>query len=398
MSVEKDKKTSLIVIHLSGPDQPGLTHGLLKSVSESNSKLWDIGQSVVQSHLSLSALVELSENSRFLESMLFFASSRGLKLEAQPLSKNELQSNKSLSAFTQNLCITFVGNLSSATALSFCTQKLSELGINIVEITTLSTNQTLHGVEFIVECPSHVAVKPLKESLYQLVNTLGVDVAIQKNDWFRYSRRLVCLDVDSTFVNIEAIDELAGLVNQKEAVSKITHEAMSGHLKFEDALRKRVALLKGLSQARASEHLKTAVCNPGIENFVTKLKQLGFKIGLVSGGFDFFVNEISSKHQLDFAFANKLEVDSSGNFTGQIIGEILGPEQKARHLLEMCKQYGLKPEHAIAIGDGANDLKMLEAAGLGVAYRAKPLLKNGADMALDHAAFDDLFYLLGCTT
>lgn len=391
------RSESIIVIHLSGPDRPGLTHGLLKTVSETGSTLWDLGQSVVQGHLSLSALVEPSPQSRFLEAALYFASANGLRLEAQPLGKEEFQ-NGARSPHQQSLCITFVGNLSTAHALSHCTAELSRQQVNILEIKTLSSSKSLHGVEFIVECPASLKIKPFKESLYQLVKDQGVDVAIQKNDWFRHSRRLVCLDVDSTFVNIEAIDELGALVNKKDEIARITHDAMSGKLNFETALRERVKLLKGLAQADAAKHLAKAVCNPGIENFVKRLKELGFKIGLVSGGFDFFVKDIAARHHLDFAFANTLEIDAQGCFTGEVTGEVLGPEQKAKYLLAMCQAYGLQPEHAVAIGDGANDLRMLEAAGLGVAYRAKPVLKTGAHMALDHAAFDDLFYLMGLET
>lgn len=387
-------ESSIIVIHLSGPDRPGLTHGLLKTISESQSTLWDLGQSVVQGHLSLSAVVEPSANSRFLENALYYASANGLRLEAQPQSKDSIKNGSSKNSYAQTLCITLVGKLSSAHALAACTASLSKQKINIQEIKTLS-NQTLHGVEFIVQCPLELEIKKFKESLYQVVKEWDVDVAIQKNDWFRFSRRLVCLDVDSTFVNIEAIDELAALTGKQAEVSAVTEAAMSGKMNFEQALRERVKHLKGLSQKDAAKHLSKAVCNPGIESFVEKLKQLGFKIGLVSGGFDFFVQEIARQHNLDFAFANELEIDTDGNFTGNVLGEILGPDQKGHHLREMCKKFGLQPEHAIAIGDGANDLKMLETAGLGVAYRAKPILKTGAHMALDHASFDDLLYLLG---
>lgn len=387
--------TQVIVLHLSGPDRPGLTHGLLQTISASKSTLWDFGQSVVHRHLSLSALVEPSPESRFLEAALYFASANGLKLEAQPISKDEIKNPSLKATASQTLCLTLVGKLSNAEALTACTKKLSDLGINIQEIRTLSKN-SLHGVEFIVKCPEGTEVKTLKETLYSEVTRWGVDVAIQKNDWFRGSRRLVCLDVDSTFVDIEAIDELAKLAGRENIVARITEDAMNGKIDFETALRERVKSLRGLKLDDARKHLSKAVCNPGIENFVKKLKQLGFKIGLVSGGFDFFVDEIAKKYQLDFSFANSLEVDASGAFTGNVLGEILGPGQKAKHLLAMCRKFDLQPEHAIAIGDGANDLQMLETAGLGVAYRAKPILKSGAHMALDHAAFDDLFYLMGC--
>jgi phosphoserine phosphatase len=388
-------EVQIIVIHLSGPDRPGLTHGLLKTVFESNSLLQDFGQSVVHGHLSLSALIKLSPESRFLEAALYFASANGLKLEAQPVPEQDLSSTHFKEMGAQTLCVSLVGDLSNAHALSKCTQEISSQGVNILEIKTLSQD-SLHGVEFIVSHPFSLNLNKFKENLYQAVNSLGVDVAIQRNDWFRYAKRLVCLDVDSTFINIEAIDELAKLVGKESQVSKITEDAMNGKLDFEAALRERVKFLKGLSLTEAKAHLSTALCNPGIEAFVTKLKRLGFKIGLVSGGFDFFVNEIAQKYDLDFAFANTLEVDANGIFTGNVIGEVLGPQEKAKHLRNMCKKFNLQAEHAVAIGDGANDLKMLEAAGLGVAYRAKPILKNGAHMALDHAAFDDLFYLMGC--
>ncbi|HVJ65004.1 MAG TPA: phosphoserine phosphatase SerB [Bdellovibrionota bacterium] len=384
-----------IVIHLSGPDRPGLTHGLLKAVADTGAHLRDFGQSVVHGLLSLSALIELGPDSTFLEAALYYASANGLKLEAQPVSGEDIARAEKTYAPERTLCISLVGDLADARALAACTREISQLGINILEIKTLS-RKSLHGVEFIVAYPRALDIKAVKHELYLAVNALGVDVAIQKNDWFRYAKRLVCLDVDSTFVNIEAIDELAGLVGQQAHVAKITEAAMNGKLDFESALRERVKCLKGLKLTDAEKHLATAISNPGIDAFVKKLKRLGFRIGLVSGGFDFFVNALAKKYELDFAFANSLEVDADGAFTGKVLGEILGPEQKAKHLRKMCETFQLQPEHAVAIGDGANDLKMLEAAGLGVAYRAKPFLKNRAHMALDHAAFDDLFYLMGC--
>ena len=224
---------------------------------------------------------------------------------------------------------------------------------------------------------------------------LSVDLAVQRDDIFRRNKRLVCMDVDSTFVKGEFIDELAALVGVKDEVADITARAMRGELDFKQALGERVGLLEGLTLQRAIDLCERFELTPGADDFVRTLKHLGFKVGLVSGGFDFFVNRLKDRFGLDFAFANELDV-VDGVLTGKVRGTIVDSERKAQVLKDMAQVYNCRLEQTVAVGDGANDMLMLQTAGLGIAFRAKPKLQEVADMSLNHhERLDTLLYLMG---
>jgi phosphoserine phosphatase len=203
------------------------------------------------------------------------------------------------------------------------------------------------------------------------------------------------MDVDSTFVRGEFIDELAELAGCKEKVSEITARAMRGELDFKQALAERVKLLEGLPLDRAMTLLDKIELTPGADRFVQALRSLGFRIGLVSGGFSVFVDELKKRYGLDFAFANELEI-SGGKLTGRVRGTVVDGERKAQILKDMAQVYNCRLEQTVAIGDGANDVFMLQTAGLGIAFRAKPKLQAVADMSLNHnERLDTLIYLMG---
>ena len=206
------------------------------------------------------------------------------------------------------------------------------------------------------------------------------------------------MDVDSTFVKGEFIDELAGLVGVKEEVAAITARAMRGELNFKNALAERVKLLEGLPLSKAKALADKFELTPGADRFVKVLKSLGYRVGLVSGGFDFFVEELKARFGLDFAFSNELEVQD-GVITGRVHGSVVDGERKAQVLKDMAKVYKCRLEQTVAIGDGANDMLMLQAAGLGIAFRAKPKLQEVAHMSLNHhERLDTLLFLMGFST
>jgi len=222
-----------------------------------------------------------------------------------------------------------------------------------------------------------------------------VDLAVQRDDMFRRSKRLVCMDVDSTFVKGEFIDDLAELAGCKPQVAAITARAMRGELDFKQALAERVKLLEGLPFDRARSLIERFELTPGADRFVKILQKFGFRVGLVSGGFSFFVDELKARFGLDFAFANELEV-ADGKLTGKVLGRIVDGERKAEALKEMALTYACPLEQTVAIGDGANDIFMLQTAGLGIAFRAKPKLQEVAHMSLNHhERLDTLLYLMG---
>ncbi|MCP5066238.1 MAG: phosphoserine phosphatase SerB [bacterium] len=271
--------------------------------------------------------------------------------------------------------------------------------MNISEIRSLS-DEGLTGLELIADLGDSADVNDrelsqLRGHLLELGVSLGADVAVQRDDIFRRNKRLVCMDVDSTFVKGEFIDELAALAGVKDRVADITARAMRGELDFRAALAERVKLLEGLSFDKAKKLSEEVELTPGADRFVKILKRLGFRVGLVSGGFDFFVEELKTRHGLDFAFSNELEIDG-GIITGRVQGTVVDSERKAQVLKDMAKVYKVRLEQTVAIGDGANDMLMLQTAGLGIAFRAKPKLQEVAHMSLNHhERLDTLLFLMG---
>jgi phosphoserine phosphatase len=302
-------------------------------------------------------------------------------------------------ADVHTLAINVLGSLNNGAATAAITNFMASRHMNIREIRSLS-EQELDGLELIVDlapgAPLTAAeLSDLRGALLRLGMELGVDLAVQRDDMFRRSKRLVCMDVDSTFVKGEFIDELAELAGVKEQVSGITARAMRGEIDFKQALAERVKLLEGLPFERARSLIERFELTPGADRFVKILHSLGFKVGLVSGGFTFFVDELKARFGLDFAFANELEV-VDGKLTGKVRGTIVDSERKAQVLKDMAQVYTCRLEQTVAIGDGANDIFMLQTAGLGIAFRAKPKLQEVADMSLNHhERLDTLLYLMG---
>lgn len=389
------KDNDRIVFHVAGPDRPGVTARIAEIVAKEKALLVDIGQSVLHGYLTLSAIVEIPAHSAALREILFFASELGLRLEVSKFMPTQgLRSDA-----PPGLCVTVLGQLADGQAVAAITREMAAKNMNIGEIRSLSDDD-LDGLELLAELPPGPNLGPdelaeLRGSFLTLGAGLGVDLAVQRDDIYRRSKRIVVMDVDSTFVKGEFIDELAGLVGVKEQVAAITARAMRGELDFKSALGERVKLLEGLSMERALELASKFELTPGAERFVRTLKSLGFRVGLVSGGFDFFVEPLKQRFGLDFAFSNELEVQN-GVLTGRVLGTIVDGERKAQVLRDMAKVYKCRIEQTVAIGDGANDMLMLKAAGLGIAFRAKPKLQAVADMSLNHhERLDTLLYLMG---
>jgi phosphoserine phosphatase len=294
--------------------------------------------------------------------------------------------------------VTLLGNLRQGQALETIIGLIEGLGL-YVGATRPIGERGPRGLELLVSCLEGTVSEPklraLRTTLLGKSLELDVDVAVERNDFYRKNRRLVCMDVDSTFVQGEFIDELAELAGVKAQVAEITARAMRGELDFSAALRERVRLLKGLPMARALGLCERYVPSPGAEDLVSSLKRLGVRVGLVSGGFDFFVERLRDRYGLDFAFANQLEVVDD-HLTGEVLGSIVDGQRKGQVLRDMASVFSIDVRQTIAVGDGANDIFMLEAAGLGIAYQAKPKLLAHADACFrHHNRLDTLLYLMG---
>jgi phosphoserine phosphatase len=386
-----------VVLHIAGTDRPGVTARLAEVIAEDESaQLINIGQSVLHGYLMLSAIVDIPKNSNALRKLLFAASDLGLRFELTPFRG---ESPHEARREVNSLCVTLLGPLRDGLATASITKFMAERAMNIREIRSLNDHE-LDGLELIVDLPPGTALNAtelseLRGHLLRLGMELGVDLAVQRDDVLRRSKRLVCMDVDSTFVKGELIDELAELAGCKEQVAGITARAMRGEIDFKQALAERVQLLQGLPFERARSLIERFELTPGADRFVEVLHHFGFHVGLVSGGFSFFVDELKARFGLDFAFANELEV-LDGKLTGKVRGTIVDGARKAQILKDMAVTYSCRLEQTVAIGDGANDILMLQTAGLGIAFRAKPKLQEVADMSLNHnERLDTLLYLMG---
>ena len=388
-----------LVLHIAGADRTGVTAQLAEIIADEGATLVNIGQSVLHGYLMLSAIVDIPKNGYALRKILFAVADLGLRLEVTPFRAAGSPEHVSDALA---LCVTLLGPLGDGRAAAKISRFMASSSMNIREIRSLS-DEELNGLELIASLPPKVELSSselanLRGNFLRLGMELGVDLAVQKDDIFRRTKRLVCMDVDSTFVKGEFIDELAALVGVKDQVAAITARAMRGEIDFKQALTERVKLLEGLPFERAESLIERFELTPGADRFVKTLHSLGFKVGLVSGGFNFFVDTLKAKFALDFAFANELEI-SNGKLTGQVRGTIVDSERKAQVLKDMAQVYNCRLEQTVAIGDGANDVLMLQSAGLGIAFRAKPKLQEVATMSLNHhEGLDTLLYLMGFNT
>ena len=395
--MKKDLFEDSIVLHITGVDRPGVTSTIAEIVAEESGTLLDIGQTVLHGHLTLSAIVGLSPRSGALRRILFSINKLGLRVEVAPF--QPATSGPSAAPDATSLCVTLLGDLTNGRAVFALTKFFAARELNIREIRRL-TDQGLSGLEFIVDLPAHLraseseTLSQLRGEILTLAQDHEIDMAVQKDDIFRQNKRLICFDVDSTFIQMEVIDEIARIAGAGEKVAAITERAMRGELDFKQSLHERVACLKGLPFSKTQELLSNIPLMPGAENLIRKLQSIGLKIGLVSGGFDFMVNELKNRFNLNFAFSNQLEVEG-GVLTGRVIGGIVDAERKAQVLRDMSHVFGCHPEQTVAVGDGANDILMLQAAGLGIAFHAKPKLQKVADLSLNRGALDSVLLMMG---
>jgi phosphoserine phosphatase len=385
-----------IIIHVSGRDRPGITSAISEIIHNEKAKMVDIGQSVLHGFLILSAIVEIPSGSDALKKLLFKVADLGLRLEVSTFSED--LNRPSRRERQKGLRLSLLGDLSDGRAFSDTSKFLASRLINIRSIRTLSRSH-FNGLELIVDLPgqniaTESELQSIRGEILELSQQTNCDVAVQKDDVFRRHKRIVCMDVDSTFVQMEVIDELARLAGCKAKVAAITERAMNGELDFKSALSERVMCLKGLSFSKAQELLNDIPLSKGVVEFVAAIKKLGFSISLVSGGFDFFVNELKNRYSLDFAFANTLEV-IDGKITGKLLGSIVDSERKAQILKDLSQLLKCNINQTVAIGDGANDIEMLRTAGLGIAFRAKEVTQKAAHFSLNNSTMEKLCLLMG---
>ncbi len=394
-------RSKTILLHFSGPDRPGLTAKLTRILSGYDVSILDIGQAVVHENLALGILVELPASFDFnpLKTALQdCAAQMDLHARFRPVAQNALQ-HWLHGLGQQHFIITLLGRAITAEQLARVSAIISAHEMNIERIDRLSRQLSpgdvpLNACVELAVCGDGAQEADMRAEFLRTAQELSIDVAFQRESIFRRNRRLFVFDMDSTLIQGEVIDELAKMAGVGEEVARITEAAMRGELKFDESFTRRVALLKGLPEERVHSLLQVIPLADGAERLIRTLKLLGYKTAILSGGFNFFARSLEQRLGIDYVHSNELEI-LDGAVTGRVIPPIINGTWKAALLAEIAEREGISLEQVVAVGDGANDIPMLNLAGMGIAYRAKPLVRQSADQSISCLGLDGLLYLLG---
>lgn len=395
--------TDLLLVSIAGQDRPGVTHALTEILGQHDVRILDIGQAVIHDTLSLGMLVQVpggADHAPLSKDLQRAAHALGQQLSCVPVSPTEYgawvaQQGK------PRFILTLLGRTIGARPIARLSGIVGRQGLNIDTIRRLSGRVPL-GPE--VQAPPACVefslrgvpadVHALRTEILALSSALAVDVAIQEDTLYRRHRRLVAFDMDSTLIQAEVIDRLAEAAGAGEQVARITAAAMAGELDFAESLHRRVATLQGLPLPVVDALADALPLTEGVESLTTTLKALGYRLALLSGGFLRVGRRLAAQLGVDHVHANQLEV-ADGQLTGRLIGPLIDGAAKARLLVQIAADAGIHREQTVAVGDGANDLAMLEAAGMGIAFHAKPLVRQSAEHAISTLGLDSLLYLLG---
>jgi phosphoserine phosphatase len=378
---------SALLITVTGRDRPGLTSGLCGVLADEGARILDMEQVVIRDRLILGLLVSLGEEEshtrRLLEQR---ATELGVTVEFEPMAARRPSWGPA------RHYVTILGQPLRAGAIAGVTARIAGCGANIERIARLS-RYPIMSFELLV---SGGDGDRLRSELVAEAAVQRIDVAVQRATLYRRAKRLIVLDVDSTLVQGEVIELLAAHAGCEERVAEVTARAMRGEIDFTESLRERVALLEGLPES-AIDHVRDhLLLTPGANTLVRTLRRLGFVLAVVSGGFTQVTDTLVERLCLDYAHANTLEI-VDGRLTGRLAGPVVDRAGKAEALVRFAAQAGVPLSQTVAVGDGANDLDMLNAAGLGIAFNAKPIVRQAADTAVTVPYLDAILFLLGIT-
>ena len=395
----------IIMASITGVDKPGLTSQLAAIIAKYGATILDIGQADIHSSLSLGIMFksDKSASGSILKEMLFKSCEMGVQVRFAPVSVEEYNHWVSLQGKNRHI-VTLLGRDISASLIADVAKVLADQNLNIDTITRLTgrvplvEDEALKGktracVEMSVRgTPKD---KPLLHSEFmRLSQERGYDISFQEDNLYRRNRRLICFDMDSTLIQTEVIDELAMRAGVGDQVKAITESAMRGEIDFCESFKRRVSLLKGLDESVMKEIAENLPITEGVARTLKILKQYGYKIAILSGGFTYFGEYLKEKFGIDYVYANELEI-VDGKLTGNYVGDIVDGKRKADLLRLIAQSEHLNLQQVIAVGDGANDLPMLNLAGLGIAYHAKPKVKQNAQQSISSIGIDGVLYMLG---
>ncbi len=391
---------TILLIQATGQDHPGIIERLTGSLTGQNVRILDVGQAVIHRTLNLGLLIEVPDVGEVEPRLVAAGRELGLDVRISSVASDEYEGWVARNSETRHI-VTLFGPSLQAEHLEQLGRITRTFGLNVAVVTRLSGRVSLSNpaadnsvcVELTVRgTPSNPVA--LRRELMAVAHELQCDIGFQEDNVWRRNRRMIAFDMDSTLIQAEVIDELARVYGVVDQAAKITEAAMNGELDFDQSLRKRLSLLKGLDTRVMESIAHSLQLTPGAERLIRTVRALGYKTAILSGGFTYFGHYLQRKLGVDYVYANELEVENE-KLTGNVIGPIVNGARKAQLLQELAIKENIVLDQVIAVGDGANDLPMLGIAGLGIAFHAKPKVRESAKQQISTAGLDGILYLIG---
>lgn len=392
----------IILININGTDRPGVTAALTEILAKNNAVILDIGQADIHNNLSLGILFQSTEGNSgdILKELLFKSYELDVNIRFNPITEEDYGRWVGMQGKNRYI-ITILGRKLTAKQIAGVSRIVAEQDMNIDDIKRLTGRIPLDenartpkaSVEFSVR-GTPKDKEQMKADFMKLSAEQEMDISFQEESMYRRMRRLICFDMDSTLIETEVIDELAIRAGVGDQVKAITEAAMRGEIDFCESFRQRCALLKGLDVSVMQEIAESLPITEGVDRLMRILKKVGFKIAILSGGFTYFGNYLKQKYNIDYVYANELEVED-GKLTGRYLGDIVDGKRKAELLRLIAQVENVDIRQTVAVGDGANDLPMISIAGLGIAFHAKPKVKATAKQSISTIGLDGILYFLG---